>query len=383
LSPSDFRGFSCPQEGLDEDVVELITTEYAREYVRRFVDRFEMDLERRGSGLSGFLSRWSNHPSTFNDVWDVAVADCRTSVLGGNGSSVLRRAASLALRLHACGFRGEWDLMLDVRSRLRWQEWLLPEARWISVHSEGEEASVRLRQGQKMAEAVFRHRRHSWEAEGAKALPVAIGNGCQIVLLKSEALEGLNFGGRLTFARVPIPIILRSCVNALSLLHRDAAVYLPWVRRVLRSIVPVHAELSEMRSGSDFEKPGVVQVSFPITPVALAETLIHEASHQYFQILCRLGGVHDGSDTTLYYSPVRRIGRPIDKILLAYHAFANVVLFYRMCQDSGVRDSGYCERNEEQLIPQLEQLEAPLRATKALTPLGHALWEPLAERIHG
>src|SRR6266852_5178334 len=109
--------------------------------------------------------------------------------------------------------------------------------------------------------------------------------------------------------------------------------------------------------------------------------LVHEATHLYFHLLCSVGNVDDSSDSTLYYSPIKRQGRPIRAILLAYHAFANVVLFYRLCQEKGLSDDGYCRQQENDLLPQLKQLEASLHTTRALTPLGLALWEPLAERV--
>jgi hypothetical protein len=61
---------------------------------------------------------------------------------------------------------------------------------------------------------------------------------------------------------------------------------------------------------------------------------------------------------------------------------ANVLLCYRQCCKSGLRDGGYIRRQERELLPQLDQLESPLRHTRGLTALGKALWEPLAERIH-
>jgi HEXXH motif-containing protein len=78
---------------------------------------------------------------------------------------------------------------------------------------------------------------------------------------------------------------------------------------------------------------------------------------------------------------VKQTGRPLDKILLAYHAFANVVLFYRMCRESGLEDNGYLDYNEANIIPQLRQLEEPLAQTKGLTELGRAIWEPVSKRV--
>jgi HEXXH motif-containing protein len=99
-------------------------------------------------------------------------------------------------------------------------------------------------------------------------------------------------------------------------------------------------------------------------------------------LLNRLGEFDDGSDPALYYSPIRHTGRPIRWILIAYHAFANVLLFYRCCAANGLDKDPYCRLNEKVLVPQLEQLEGALRKSRALTPLGRALWEPLAAKIH-
>jgi HEXXH motif-containing protein len=69
-------------------------------------------------------------------------------------------------------------------------------------------------------------------------------------------------------------------------------------------------------------------------------------------------------------------------ILLAYHAFANVVLYYRACRSRGMEMlANLCER-EQQVRQVVAQLEQPLRQTTALTSLGRALWEPLVAQVH-
>jgi len=67
--------------------------------------------------------------------------------------------------------------------------------------------------------------------------------------------------------------------------------------------------------------------------------------------------------------------------LLAYHAFANVLLFYRECRSHGVGDPEFCELQEREYQRCLEALQRPLHTTRALTPLGRALFEPLAARL--
>ncbi len=74
-------------------------------------------------------------------------------------------------------------------------------------------------------------------------------------------------------------------------------------------------------------------------------------------------------------------GRPIGAILLAFHAFANVVLFYQSCLESGLKDEGYCEANMDRHLPELELMANHLRATTSLTEAGQLLRRPLAGRV--
>jgi HEXXH motif-containing protein len=134
-------------------------------------------------------------------------------------------------------------------------------------------------------------------------------------------------------------------------------------------------------SGGGQDHPGSVYISIHCPSVAIAEMLIHEATHQYFYLLSRYGALDQGSAKT-YYSPIKRTERPISMILLAHHAFGNVLLFYRLCRQKGLRDAGYCERHEASLAPQVQQLQDTLAGAKALTALGDALWQPLASRLN-
>jgi HEXXH motif-containing protein len=107
--------------------------------------------------------------------------------------------------------------------------------------------------------------------------------------------------------------------------------------------------------------------------------LIHEASHQYLELLTKLGPTIDPQHKKLYYSPVKQCDRPLHKILLAYHAFANVMLFYRDAAACGLADS-YFENLQNVLNEELSQLEQPLIKNEAILPIGKALIEPLIER---
>jgi HEXXH motif-containing protein len=137
-----------------------------------------------------------------------------------------------------------------------------------------------------------------------------------------------------------------------------------------------------LNSGSERFSPGVIYISNQHHRCPLAEMLVHEATHQYAYILTRLGPLDDGTDQTLYYSPIRNAGRPIRFIVLAYHAFANVLLFYRMARAHGLPDEEVLINGDAPLESHLETLEQALQRTSALTCFGRALWEPLYEQIH-
>ena len=95
----------------------------------------------------------------------------------------------------------------------------------------------------------------------------------------------------------------------------------------------------------------------------------------------------DGKDDTLYFSPFRNTGRPIYNILITYHAFANVVLFYRTALAHGLSADETSALAVQERVKELEEklqpLEQALQATTSLTPLGLALWEPLRGQLQG
>ncbi len=168
---------------------------------------------------------------------------------------------------------------------------------------------------------------------------------------------------------------------AFDIIATAAPVYLPWVERVVHTLVPVQSRPGGTTSSSFELLPGVVALSYTSPAICLADALVHEASHQHFYLLAQAGPVHDGSDTDLYYSPGPRAERPIDRILLAYHAFANILLFYRACRQSRLVDADVCLRREQSYAQSLAMLDAPLEKTAALTTIGRSLYEPLAERV--
>jgi len=144
-------------------------------------------------------------------------------------------------------------------------------------------------------------------------------------------------------------------------------------------VAVLHIEQNVLHSGSPEHQYGTIHISDNSRVLSVAEMLIHEASHQYFELLNKLGPTVDPSHTALYYSPVKQCDRPLHKILFAYHAFANVMLFYRGVAECGLADSCFA-KFQNVLNHELLQLQQPLLENDAILPLGRALVEPLIAR---
>lgn len=393
-----YSGFSCPQAGLDEDVLELVVTEHAHQTLQKFIGCYSGRMELRGGGLGSVLSNWLESTDTFETVWNPAFGEIFAAVFRDVADDIERRAAMLALRLHECCHAGEWELELPQPVRFRFDRWLLPPADAMQVSATPQAVTLNIRTANVWRMSTFQRSENGWETScDVDSLPVLTRPGIRWTMLTAESLapsatgllktEVLGYGD----ADVdPQPdLLLHSCDTAVNLIAEFADIYLPWISNVIRELVPLRARPGIFNNGSIDLSPGVICLSNCVSnqenPWSLAEVLVHEATHQYLYIARRLGSMEDGKDDTLYFSPFRNTGRPIYNILITYHAFANVVLFYRTALAHGLSADETFARAVQQRVKELEQqllpLEQALQATKSLTPLGLALWEPLRGQL--
>lgn len=383
--PRYLLGFAAPTYPLDPSLCDAIVGEYSKGYLSLFLDRHKYRLIRASRDLIPVLQAWLGTDASFRAAWDPAFADIRRAALWPRrfrALDVAHAAAAAGLRILADGHRARFDVALDPSVRLRLDRVVLPGGDHLAAEARGRAIELHVGTGRRRKTVLLEKRRGHWTANGAEELP-AVQVDREFCVLLAPPVWPTAYGASEahTSPAMPPEEIVRATRGAIGVLRRHSPRYVPWVDRVLRAIIPCAGSQSHLRSGSDFDLPGVIQVSYPAHPAALAEMMVHECSHLTFQIVTRLGEVDDGTDETLYYSPVKQTGRPIDRILLAYHAFANLVLFYRTCLASGIDDDGYCERNEQATIPQLEMLDEALCKTTALTPIGRALFEPLRDLI--
>jgi HEXXH motif-containing protein len=164
-------------------------------------------------------------------------------------------------------------------------------------------------------------------------------------------------------------------LDAVALIAYYAPHYLDWVGSVVRAVIPVKPPApGGYSSSSDPAIHGVITISFPMSPMLAAESLIHEASHQYYHFaqLDTLFG--NGQDTKGYWSPYLKRDRPIDRILLAYHAYKNVFAFLTACAEAG-------DAEAERALPfhreSLRGFRDALAKSPGLTAEGRAFFEAM------
>lgn len=372
-----YQGFSCPDQGLDEEFLEIVAGEHAREITCLFLDRHGATLADKASGVRELLERWASTEIAFDQSWSLALGLVEATLTTTFDGDPAPAAAGLALAIANGSSSSEWCCEFDTPTRLRTHDVLLPACERIEVEGSTGDRSIRLRcEGDEVVLTADPR-----AGQRSDSLPTLNTGGDEIVLLPAAALTGFRIE---QFPAAPVARIddrvVESCREALSLLDQAVPEYHTWVCRILRHFVPLQGGPGSLVSGSTAQYYGTTYLCLDVEPAAIGEMLVHEGSHQYYHILTWLGPVDDGSDETLYYSPVKRKGRPIAYILLAYHAFANVMLYYQRCRmrDIGSEARTYCLENEKRLWPQLDELEAHLRSARSLTPLGAALWEPLA-----
>jgi HEXXH motif-containing protein len=338
-------------------------------------------LEQSCPGIVGLLEEWRDSEITFDSVWDTSLGNIRRALM--QRIDPITSAASFALHLCSNGVPATWRVRFEEPKRLKWGNLLFSPSVEACISGGGDSFSLDL------VDVSARHldvhlwrSEHGWQATHSEQLARWMLEQHEISLVfgnTSDCLDLLKPDGELS--PLPLDEILRTCRETVALMRCYAPSYLRWIDKVLRQVIPIKGGDNRLLSCSSYDYPGTIEVSFPSEYIAVAEMLIHEASHQYFNIVRRFEEVHDGSDKRLYHSPVKEESRPIDAILLAFHAFANVVLFYRQCIAAGLEDDGYCKKNAARHLAELNIMHSHLQSSDALTKVGVLLWKPLAAEL--
>jgi hypothetical protein len=383
------EGFACPQTRVNNiPLLETLGVQHGRRLVEDFVDRHEARLGKRGTGLTSALDSWLQTDAPYDAVCNFVFGDMHAALISEDPREIDRCAAATALRLHVFGLEGSWQLDLHSPSRFFFDNWVLPPSDALRVSATGQLIEIETHTSDGWRRSSFVRDRNAWYSDSAESLSILTYPGIRCTVLPIPYLPTASPAQKLTKGMYDVnspesdtALLNKTYQSAAALISDYASVYLPWVSHVVKDLIPLPMRDGVLNSSSDNFAPGVISVTNQDLRCTLAEQLVHEATHHYLYILMRMGPMDDGSDDTLYYSPFRNMGRPILYILFAYHAFANVLLFYRMALANGLPSDELGMSDLRKLEADLRTIETSLQTTKALTPLGRALWEPLSNLL--
>ncbi|MTK63916.1 MAG: hypothetical protein F8N15_05175 [Methanobacterium sp.] len=133
---------------------------------------------------------------------------------------------------------------------------------------------------------------------------------------------------------------LNAISGALKCIEDISPAYTTWVHFGV-NLISMNVSHNDMKNRNYFSSssnpllPGHIYIDFGGNdefaishPWIVAEQIIHESSHQYYHQILLSVKTFFGNDKKLYMSSFTNTLRPIGKILLAYHAAANIVAWY-------------------------------------------------------
>lgn len=172
------------------------------------------------------------------------------------------------------------------------------------------------------------------------------------------------------------PRILADACRSLAEAHRTiasvSADYGVWVARLIRGFaITDMPDDSTIDSGSFFTRPGLVHCAFPLDPGLVVETLVHEASHQHFILLNSMFPMVEKGPQELIYSPIKRMERPLPRVLFAFHACVNIHRFFAAIDPA--RASDFDRERRDVMHDYASTMSAKLAQSAQLTPAGREL----------
>jgi HEXXH motif-containing protein len=352
----------------------------AQQSLALYLDRWRRAIARH-LGLAEFLSAWASNSVDPASAWDLTHGRIFRALHSDDRQLAESAGIALAVHLMAHGASGDWRTETVESAQHVFGGWLLPAADNIRAEADADRVTFSLESANQHVEVVFTRKRGDWICQGPAMQIPRVGRG-SIRLRSRAALRHDEFpdvaaDGEYSVSGVEVDALK----TTLATLRQHSPPYARWVHGVLRDLAVFPGTVERLRSGTASNQFGLSYVSTCDNAVALSESLVHESSHHYYHIARWLGPVQDGSDERLYYSPAVQRERPLDRILLAYHAFANVILMYRDYRAAGYDVDDYARVNERALLGDVKTLDAPLRDNPALTVVGRGLYEPLRKRL--
>jgi len=135
------------------------------------------------------------------------------------------------------------------------------------------------------------------------------------------------------------------------------------------------------QSGSSYDHPGLIAIEPPECPLFCGEILVHECSHQQLLIYSMAAPLVTRGTQEMYYSPIKRATRSIDRVLTGAHAVGNMIRYYAILRQSVELDPQSCERFDRHCKWFAEDYRPAIDGSQSLTEAGRLLWTTLCQAV--
>lgn len=375
--------FACPLERPEqrEALLGRLWRARAQAATDALADEVEREIAARSSGLLDGCRALA--PLQLNDAalkgFPVGLLE-RASATGA--ADPVHAAAQAAAHLHLCGGSGQWSARLRRASRLAFGRWTTRRGRVHAVTATGGSIAIESEHDGKRSRLMLTRSGSAWIPEGDFVqLATARLWGAAVPVYLAADDELLSTGESLDRVDEDAPAMVEQLEVAARLISAHAPSYAAWVRAITAGVIPLRGSMTSTQSSTHSHRFSILATSVGCRPVQIAEAFVHETSHEYFQMAERLQQLEDGSDPLLYYSPLRRTGRPVRSVYLAFHAMVNMVLFFRACLSRGYPDDGYCAWYVGEYTQAARGMVGDLLRSPGVTAPGRRMVEQLALRL--
>lgn len=366
----------------------ILFSAHARRVIHAVLENAAADVTNRMPGLERVLREWCASETASH--WSRPVGALWRGCETGEVEDVPSKLAELGLEVSFGGVSGDWEFrQLDPIS-VRIGSYMASNVVSGCVECDGR--SLRCTLSTLRGDGLSLTARSTSSVDAAMSVDRVEGGWTRLQLVQSGWAKLVLIPSDLVGTEL-LPSYAESAFQSLSergetglaladglrFIEQSASKFVPWVS-ILREVVPLRSLGGSLASSSSPWDCGVAAVTVTQKGAAVAEMLVHEASHQHFFVAKHLGRLEDGSDQRQYYSPMVSNNRPLEKMILAYHALGNMVIMHSEMIRADLAVSG-CHERMSALGVRLRLVEPVVLRSTALTRLGQALVRPLAERV--
>lgn len=350
------------------DLLEALTIESCRQAVRAFVKNVSSRVD-LPTPLITVLSNFSERITKFEDAWDPVLGAIYHAQRNQDALFLSRVSVELAIRAHTAGEAGSWHLEFPFPTSIPLATSLIDDVSALTAEADGQATWLEIvTQTGSIQRVLVGSDGQSWHTG-----------------IREPTLANFAYRTREDYSASPAPVepeMVNALAGGIYLLDTTSPLYAEWVRRVVRQVAPIQCHGTQVSSWSSLHYPGLVSLTLFDSPLDMAETLVHEASHQRYHMLDRcLPMIRLGAAETLAWSPIKQCHRPLPMILLAFHAFGNIALFFRDVRASGALDHAGFRYHMSDLCAWLPAMAETLGCSRALTCDGDRFWRDLYARV--